>query len=985
MDPLQNNVTDDCPVLTLDIDSENLPDCNYVDIDAVSTFGCLENFSLLLFNVRSCRKNFSEFEGHFHDYFKYFSCIALVETWLSNDYDNLFSIHGFHVHNVCRNNFGGGIRLYCKDGLNVNVMPEFSFVTDMYEMLTVLIACNDNKFALSVLYHPPTSDHHLNNAFIESYCGKLKLIQTLGYQLVACGDYNLNLLNPMNYGFISNFIGNMLELGLYPAIRIPTKYNPENTITKYSILDHVWTTMSGKVSNASVFPVGITDHYPLMVVFDFSNAITRKATVKKRCFNYNNNCIFTRLLLGITLTLINGDMNSTFNTYFTKVWDIYTRAFPLIPLRIKDSVVCPWMTPNLRICIRKKSALYRMYVRGTIQREDYTLYKNRLTSLIRRVKRLYYYNLFVKIGKNTNQVWYSINLLLGRNSRVVLNGLRVGSSFLVGKDMVEYANKYFVNIANNLTAHLGDQYYVPTFRPNLTSFIFFPTNVQEVCMIIRKLKNKGNGIIDISVITLKKNIEVFSSHLSILYNYSIESVIYPELLKFATVVPGHKSGSRESIDNYRPISNLPVLSKIFEKLTLNRMISFVDQHKLLSESQFGFRTGRNITQAALMLTTHIVQAYHKRMYVSCFFLDLRKAFDTIDHVILLRKLYYMGFREPVNNYLKSYLNGRKQHVQVENFESDNLTITKGVPQGSVLGPLLFNLYINDIVSVVDAEVVLFADDAAFIISAPTLPDMYDKIKQLFSVLNEYLTLNKLVPNLGKSKLMYFSSRPCLNLEELMFADEIIEWVEEFKYLGLSLTNRMSYSCHIEKISTRISQYIGIFYNLNKILPREVLLLLYHSFILPHLSLHILLWGSAPDVYINKLKVKQNKLLRAILDVEIINGIPQVRTMEMYSTLRLLNVHNLFKFQLFNFLNSLLNGTLPAFYDLILRPLILTHGYNTRTGNFRHPLVVCDVEKRAVAHQLILLYDEVHEVFNTDLSTYTLLKRYKKYLLENQIG
>ena len=158
------------------------------------------------------------------------------------------------------------------------------------------------------------------------------------------------------------------------------------------------------------------------------------------------------------------------------------------------------------------------------------------------------------------------------------------------------------------------------------------------------------------------------------------------------------------------------------------------------------------------------------------------------------------------------------------------------------------LYINDIVEAVNAEVVLFADDAAFIISAPTLQEMYDKITQLFLDVNGYLVLNKLVPNLNKSKLMYFSSKPKVDLQELMFAGEVIEWVEEFKYLGLSLTNKMSYSCHIENISTKISRYIGIFYNLNKILPREVLLLLYHSFVLPHLTLHIVLWG-LPPIYI----------------------------------------------------------------------------------------------------------------------------------------
>ena len=272
-----------------------------------------------------------------------------------------------------------------------------------------------------------------------------------------------------------------------------------------------------------------------------------------------------------------------------------------------------------------------MYVRETISKEDYTNFKNRVTSFIRKVKRLYCFKLFMRIFKHTNKVWQNINMLLGNNTRVMMNGLKVDPSILVGNEMVNYANSYFVSIANNLTAHLQIQYFTPPFRSHPTSFMFLPTSVQEVCMIIKSLKNKGNGIYDITVLTLKNNVQVFSRHLSLLYNHSIETVTYPDMLKVAIVVPGHKSGSKECIDNYRPISNLPVFSKVFEKLTLNRMLSFVNINKLLSDSQFGFRNGRNITQAAIMLTTHVVSGYHKKIYVSCFFLDLRKAFDTIDH------------------------------------------------------------------------------------------------------------------------------------------------------------------------------------------------------------------------------------------------------------------------------------------------------------------------------------------------------------------
>ena len=196
---------------------------------------------------------------------------------------------------------------------------------------------------------------------------------------------------------------------------------------------------------------------------------------------------------------------------------------------------------------------------------------------------------------------------------------------------------------------------------------------------------------------------------------------------------------------------------------------------------------------------------------------------------------------------------------------------------------------------------------------------------------------------------------------------------------------MSYSNHIERISIKVSQYIGVFYNLNKMLPREILLLLYYAFILPHLSLHIVLWGAAPEAHIGKLRIKQNKLLRALLNVEVVNGIPQQRTIDMYDSLGLLTVKNLFKLHLFKFLNLLLNGNLPNFYELLLRPLLSTHEYGTRAGLFRHPLVVCEVERRAVAHQLILMYDEISPDVYVGLSIQRALRKYKRFLLDEQHG
>ena len=173
-------------------------------------------------------------------------------------------------------------------------------------------------------------------------------------------------------------------------------------------------------------------------------------------------------------------------------------------------------------------------------------------------------------------------------------------------------------------------------------------------------------------------------------------------------------------------------------------------------------------------------------------------------------MHILGFREGINQYLESYLTGHNQYVQVGDYKADSLTINKGVPQGSILSPLLFCLYINDIVDFVDAEVVLFLDDAAFIVYGLSLQQLYAKIRKLFSDLNKYFMSNKLVPKLGKSKLMYFNFRPKPDLEALMFGTEIVEWVDEYRYLGLVLNSRMTYSNNIDKIYTKVSVHWRFF-------------------------------------------------------------------------------------------------------------------------------------------------------------------------------
>ena len=596
---------------------------------------------------------------------------------------------------------------------------------------------------------------------------------------------------------------------------------------------------------------------------------------------------------------------------------------------------------------------------------------------------MYYTRLFLENARNSKKVCDILNDLLNRKSKTLLDELKVNGVELKGKLLVDYINRFFINIALNIRTVLSSTLVFRCLAPRVAASCFFrPADIPEINVLISGLKNRGNRIIDIHPLLIKENKLIFSGHISVLYNLSLEICVFPDPLKVARVTPSHKSGDSDNMDNYRPISSLPVLSKLFERLTLNRMLSFIDLKKILNPSQFGFRRDCDVSQAIAKLTSHIVQAFHNKLYCACFFLDLRKAFDTVSHELLFLKLEHYGFRGQCLDYLKSYFNNRTQYVYSNGFKSESGSVVCGVPQGSILGPICFSLFINDLPFSVDSDVVLFADDAAFIITCDTFAGLIDKINKLFSDLSAYLNMSQLVPNSSKSKLMAFKSRSLPELPNINFYGEAIEWVTEFKYLGITLTGTMSFSKHIYNISNKVSQVTGTLLNLRNFVPQWVLIRLYYALVYPHLNASIIVWGSAPLSHLKPLRTRINNLLRIILGVTWDGGRPSVGTSEIFNVLSLLKLSSIFKLNLFKFLKLILDGNLPEFWDLLMARYVTLHGYSTRQNGFRCPDVSCEVERRGLSYQLIMLLEElpagvIDQNFNASI------KQFKKFLLDGQ--
>ena len=278
--------------------------------------------------------------------------------------------------------------------------------------------------------------------------------------------------------------------------------------------------------------------------------------------------------------------------------------------------------------------------------------------------------------------------------------------------------------------------------------------------------------------------------------------------------------------------------------------------------------------------------------------------------------------------------------------------------------------------------VLFADDAAFVLTARTLEGLLAKIRNIFSDIAGYLDVNRLVPNATKSKLMIFTSRPTPNLSVVLFASREIEWVTEFKYLRLTIINNLSFSSHINRAALNLSRITGSFINSRSFLPIPILIKLYYALAYPHIQKSYCCMGRCYGISAKKFDSMNKQHAKNHTRVTRVNGRPTVSNNELYKQLGLLKLTSVFKYNLFKFLILLLSGELPAFWTILLSIHIPPHSYNTRQLRFRHPTLTCEIERRALSHQLILLYESVpRNILEMNLGAS--LKIFKRSLMDSQ--
>ena len=344
-------------------------------------------------------------------------------------------------------------------------------------------------------------------------------------------------------------------------------------------------------------------------------------------------------------------------------------------------------------------------------------------------------------------------------------------------------------------------------------------------------------------------------------------------------------------NNYRPISLLCVLSKVFEKIMYNRVTAFLEMFQVLNINQYGFRKKSSTHMALLLFLDKVVQAIENGEYAVGIFLDFSKAFDTVDHTILLEKLDHYGIRGCALSWLTSYLSNRMQYVTYNGSTSKQQMIQCGVPQGSILGPLLFLIYINDLCIICKNTIpVLFADDTNLFSSGSDIASLQDGINDDLKIISEWLKVNKLSLNIKKTHYMCFTAknkiRPSLSLQ---IDGETINEVDNTKFLGVIIDNKLNWKDHISYTCRKVARGIGVIIKARKVLRNESLKSLYYSFIYPYFIYCNQVWGSACKTNMKPLVVLQKKAIRIITGVH-----PMSPSEPLFSKLKLLNCENTFQ-------------------------------------------------------------------------------------------
>lgn len=860
-----------------------------------------DNLIIVHQNIRSLRKNFDLFLTEMAANNLSPQIIIFTEIWISSDETNIFNIPDYNAIFKCNNQYrSGGVAMFVKKSIG-----QFNFVeiqTQTADAILISFSYLGKQLHILALYR--FLFHSIAN-FVDEFRDQLNNINNITLDtrnLFWIGDINIDISELKDSILVDYYKTLMSENGLECILNEPTRITEQSQ----TCIDHVFVRVANKNMlevSATVIPADITDHCMIQVVCVVRGESRSGGDLLPPPFpstRYRTDYVLLKQLFDNadwSPVYMQVDASAAFDEFFVILHNFILQSrVECVDKHDKNNCkkLKPWINNVTCMKIKRKNHLFKLTKKhpgNEVLMKYYKTYKNKLHNDIKNLKNNYYKQKFNDCKGDSKATWRLINKLTGQNRetgkhiKLEINNILYNDSCIIANEF----NRFFLNVVNKLDlnsetpAHFSTLHYKNKFNSKwqVKSMFIGPVLPGELLKVINSLKNNTSpGIDDISSGLVKAIASQIVDILSYLINFSFQSGVFPSKLKEAVIIPLFKNGSMEQCNNYRPISLLSCFSKIYEKIMKQKLIDFLHSTDFFSSKQFGFRMGMSTENALLNFMTDVHNGLNRGKCVSGVFLDIKKAFDTVNHGILLDRLYNCGIRGTLHKWFKSYLIGRKQCVKILTEYSDMEEIKSGVPQGSVLGSILFIIYINTLCDgKLKGKITSFADDTAICYVEETWNEVKMAMTEDLEALQWWFTTNCMLLSPEKTKFINFNLRKeinifnqinykcadCLTKQTACITKKcaVVERTNVIKYLGMQVDSEVNWKAHITKLKSKMNGIIRQFYFLRGMTNQQVMRTLYFALVQSRIQYGIVLWGGSFNTFINLIYLQQKHIIRLI--------------------------------------------------------------------------------------------------------------------------
>ena len=841
--------------------------------------------------------------------------------------DSEIAIDGFNIFRRDRNRHGGGVAVYVTETFNAKRRQDLE--SDDLENVWVEM-CYPHKSPILVgsFYRPPSAVYDFNSEFEKN----IDCVSHVGMDCIILGDFNYDQTPPVRDTHCCNFLFHTTCNGFTQLIATPTRVtNHSNTL-----IDLIFVTNPNMYRDYGVFLTCISDHFLIYAVRDFNeNTNLTGECIEYRSFKHLDEQKFKDDLGNVPWEAINDidDVDVALDTWISLFMAVVDDHVPLRKKRLRKNP-CPWITDEIVGVMKQRDRIHRAAIEmNEIPLwDEYKMLRNKVNHMLSRQKSEYYRGIIRDCSRDSKKVWNCLKKIVPSSKKTTPLNLKVnGEECTTSSDIADAFNQYFVSSVAKICADVSfcDSPFSEASNKLEVTFDLEPVSVEFVINEVHKMNSsKATGDDDISCRLLKLACPIIAQSLTKIINLSIVKGYVPYLWKSAKVLPLYKSGDHSCLGNYRPISVLPVVSKILERAVHYQLSQFISDHNLLHPNQSGFRPLHSTTTALAKLVNLWSKNTDDNKLSGVAFIDLRKAFDTVNHEFLLKKLRSLGCSINSVRWFKSYLSDRTQRVFFKGANSPALNVCTGVPQGSILGPLLFSIYVNDMPgSVTEGVIDMYADDTTLTVSGTDACEVEEKLSNGVSKVMKWVNANRLVVNLDKTSVMLIGPRAKLNYSDdfkVNVCGTVLKRVKVAKCLGLLIDEELSWKDQIEKVTKTVQSKLCMLRRVKQYVPTHSLLLLYNSFVQPHFDYCAQIWSNRFKMQTNKLEKLHKRAARIILSKNY-----DTPSSELFRELNWLPLNQRFDYLRAVLMYKCVNNLAPAYLMNDLTSTNQRHNYNTR--------------------------------------------------------